>query len=152
MPNRFSFARTRRPPADPVSICLAGACAVHCLVTPMAAAALPVAGLTLDNPFVEWSLILLSAGTSAYVLARGCVRSHGQWRGLLPFVAGVGVLLAGRSVEESHPVVAAAAVAVGATGIISAHALNMRWCRRAAATHCGHLPPATHTACAAHTS
>lgn len=129
-----------RPGADPVSICLAGACAVHCLLTPVAVALLPVLGITLGNPLAEWGFILLSLGTSAYALAQGCLRSHRHWRALLPFIAGAAVLVSARLVDDSHPVVAAAAVVVGATGVISAHVLNIRWCRKAGAAQCASLP------------
>lgn len=135
--------------ADSAGICLAGACAVHCLVMPVATGLLPVVGLTLGRPAVEWTLLLLSVCTSAAVLVRGCARSHRRWGALLPFVAGAGVLCGGRLLDESHPAFATAAVVVGAAAIIASHVLNIRWCRRAGVVHCADVASSARSALSA---
>lgn len=142
----YSFAYARGSVADPVSICLAGACAVHCVATPAAVALLPVIGLPLANPAVEWTLVLLSVGGSAAVLVRGCLRSHRRWWALLPFVAGAGALLLGRLLEDASAHVGTGAVVAGAAGIIASHVLNIRWCRKAGAVDCARPISVAHPA------
>jgi hypothetical protein len=140
------IVRNRRAPetlrADAASMCLAGMCALHCLAAPAAVGVLPLVSLTVENPVVEWGMLLLSLVTSAVVLGRGCIRQHRRWQALVPFVAGGGVLLWSRLVEEAHPAAAQMAVAAGAVVIIASHVLNVRWCRRAGAPHCGRVAPA----------
>jgi hypothetical protein len=114
-------------------------CAVHCLFAPAAVSLLPFVALTAEQPVVEWGLLLLSLGTSATVLVRGCVRQHRRWQALLPFGPGAAVLLWSRILEEAHPAAAATAVVAGALGVMASHALNIHWCRRAGAANCARM-------------
>jgi hypothetical protein len=127
------------PASDPVSICLAGACAVHCLVTPLAVGLLPVVGITLANPGLEWIFLTVSLATSMFTLLTGCLRSHRQWRALAPFVAGAACLVGTRGLTDPEGSLAHIGVTAGATLVITAHAFNIRLCRRAGAARCGRL-------------
>jgi hypothetical protein len=116
---------------DRAGIVLAGVCAVHCLATPLAVALLPMTAALLEHPGLELPLVLLSIGTSALALARGCAVAHRRWSPLALFGLGAGLLLFGRDLEESLPAAARALVAAGAAAIIGAHIMNLIWCRRA---------------------
>jgi hypothetical protein len=62
-------------------------CAIHCAAAPLLVLVLPAFAFT---PAAEWSLLALTAGLAAFALFSG-VRSHSEWRVLLP---GAGGLLA----------------------------------------------------------
>jgi hypothetical protein len=123
--------------SDRAGIVLAGVCAVHCLATPLAIGLMPVMAAALEHPGIEWPLMLLSIGTSAGVVSRGCALAHRRWSALAWFGLGAGLLLAGRWLEESLPAVGVLAVVAGAGAIIGAHVMNMYWCRRACAAPAG---------------
>jgi hypothetical protein len=118
---------------DRTGIVLAGACAIHCLATPLSVGLMPAMAAALEHPGFEWPLVLLSIGTSAVVVARGCALAHRRWSALGLFALGAGLLLGGRSLEESIPAAGVPTVVAGAAAIIGAHVMNMVWCRRACA-------------------
>lgn len=124
-------ARTLGVGSDRAGIVLAGICAVHCLATPLAVSLLPMTAALLEHPGLELPLVLLSTGTSAFAIARGCGVAHRRWEPLVLFGLGVSLLLWGRNLEESLPAAASPMVAAGAGAIISAHVVNLIWCRRA---------------------
>lgn len=80
---------------DRAGICLAGACALHCVGAPLVASFLPVAE-TLDSPVMEWAFLTGSLVTSVTALAAGCLRTHGQVRTMALFAFGAAWLLAPR--------------------------------------------------------
>jgi hypothetical protein len=110
---------------------------VHCVGAPLVAGLLPLVGLTLASPRVEWAFLIASLVTSAVTLFRGCLHSHRQWRAVVPFVSGAGCLFIVRIVSDSDGPAAQVAAVVGAALIITSHAFNIRLCRRAGAAECG---------------
>lgn len=53
------------------------ACAIHCALLPFLISALPFLGLGfLDNPWIEYSIILLSLFLAVYALSHGYLRHH----------------------------------------------------------------------------
>jgi hypothetical protein len=62
--------------ADSIGMCVAGACAVHCIATPLIAGILPVIGASLLDPRTEWLFLLSSLMVSSFAMASGCVRGR----------------------------------------------------------------------------
>ncbi len=77
---------------DFVGFCASVICAIHCALTPVLVALLPLAGLQfLTNPIIEFSLIAMSAFIASFSLFRGYTRFH---KDPLPLVIiGYGFLL-----------------------------------------------------------
>jgi hypothetical protein len=119
-----------RPRGDVWGICLASACAIHCIATPLVLGMLPlVAGALLEHPALEWLLVLLSVLLSSVTIAHGS-RRHGRWYPALPLVAGAALLLAARVLPQLDEPVERAIVLAAAVLIITAHLLNLRAPRR----------------------
>lgn len=120
-------------------MCMAGACAIHCVAGPAVVAFLPVIGIELLSDRAEWMFLLLSFGTSATVLVRGCFRTHHQKWALIPFAVGAAALVAVRLIVDSEGRLGEWTV-IGATLLVlTAHILNLRLCRRSG-SECGAMP------------
>lgn len=138
-PHAGAMMRAVRSRADSVSICLAGACAVHCVATPVVIGLLPLVGLRLADSRLEIALLLTSLAVSGLTLCNGCLRHHRRWAAAAPFAVGAAVLLGRQLAGDSVGTVGdVAIVAIGATLVVSAHVLNIRLCRRAG-SGCGHV-------------
>jgi hypothetical protein len=124
---------------DRISICLAGACAVHCIGSPLLAGILPIVSIAMLDSRVEWVFLCVSLVTSAMTLSSGCLRSHRQWRALAPFAVGAALLLGIRLANDDDGMLAQWLVVAGAGLVVAAHAVNIRLCRRAGADRCGRL-------------
>jgi hypothetical protein len=122
--------------ADPVSICLSGACAVHCLAGPVVISVLPVAAPLVD-PLTEWVFLALSLAVSGVTLLRGCVRAHRSLLPLCPYVVGACLLLI-RGLADKQWLEMTLTVA-GASLLMASHAWNMHACQRSAGSPCGRL-------------
>jgi hypothetical protein len=114
--------------ADTLGMCVAGACAVHCIATPLIVGILPVVGLPLLDPRTEWLFLSCSLVLSSVAVFSGCVRHH-RWLPVAMFVGGAATLLASHAVLDDDGTAARAAIAVGAALVIGAHLLNIRLCR-----------------------
>ena len=108
-------------------------------MTPLVAGILPIVGQRLQLPWIEWTFVSVSIGTSATVLMTGCVRLHRCRLALAPFLAGAAVLVAARLAEDAYPDLTRVGVAAGALLVIAAHVLNIRLCRRTSHTRCARL-------------
>jgi hypothetical protein len=127
------------PAGDALGICMAGACAIHCVAGPAVVASLPAIGIELVSARVEWMFLLLSFGTSAMVLVRGCFRTHHQKWALIPFAVGAAALVAVRLIVDPDGRIGEWTV-IGATVLVlTAHILNLRLCRRSG-SECGAVP------------
>jgi hypothetical protein len=105
-------------------------CAVHCAVTPMAIALLPLVGLEfLGAEATEYTLVGLSIVVGSVSLVLGYGRHHSV-RTLGIFSCGLTLLFAGRVTEtfgaEGVGVVSAVA---GGCVVATAHIINRRLCR-----------------------
>jgi hypothetical protein len=123
--------------ADSISLCLAGACAMHCVGAPFVAGILPVVGVAVGDPRLEWLFLVVSLFTSAIALCHGCLRNHRKWYALAPYAAGAGCLLGIRLTADAEGALALILVMPGAALLIAAHIINIRLCRRAGADRCG---------------
>ena len=108
---------------DMAAIGLSAACLAHCLALPLAAALLPVLGLTAEAPWVHWAFVIAAAPLSIWTLAwppRGALRPGPLAMGAL----GLAALVVGAAEWPSHALAAPVTVA-GACLLSAAHALNL---------------------------
>jgi len=122
---------------DALGAAASTACAVHCLLLPVALGALPALGLTLlASERVEWGLVLLTLALGVAALGHGYVRVHRRAVPAAFFAVGMTLLLAGRVAGEEAPRAEPTAVLAGALCIVQAHRLNRLFVRRCAAVAC----------------
>lgn len=114
---------------DKVGVALSGLCAIHCLVTPLLALAVPVLGEMFEQPWVHilMALFVVPVGLFAfysgyrhhkkkYILAMGCVGLALVGAGLSSPFIGLGF--------SGHDVLTIS----GSIFLITAHTLNRRAC------------------------
>jgi len=119
---------------DALGAAASTACAVHCLLLPVALGALPALGLTLlASERVEWGLVLLTLAVGIAALGYGYVRVHRRAVPAALFALGMTLLLAARLAGEDAPRAEPVAVLAGALCIVQAHRLNRLLARRCAA-------------------
>jgi MerC mercury resistance protein len=110
------------------------ACATHCAAMPLLIGLLPLIGLGfLANEHTEWALVGFSLGVGSLSLIPSYARKHRQWRPLLLFAFGAGLIIAVRLLAEDGSRLEAPAMTLGALLIAFAHMINRRLCRRCAA-------------------
>ena len=99
-------------------------CALHCAALPLLLSLAPLAGLGfLRNPWIEYSVILLSLSIASYALMHG-YRRHHQPRALV-WVA-VGFVLIGTGHLSSAEWKEITLTSGGATMVAIAHLINWR--------------------------
>lgn len=115
---------------DQLGIALSGACAVHCVLTPIVLFLMPLVGAALASPWVHriFALVLIPPGMFAFL--RGYVRS-GKLRAMLVGGGGMTVLVwslmlsdqdcCANGVSWTHTLINIAASLV----IVAGHALNV---------------------------
>jgi hypothetical protein len=111
---------------DALGCLLSAACAVHCVVSPVLLAALPL--LAWED--VELMLATALGGFSATVIAAGAL-SHRDGSALLPLVLGLTLISAARA-AELEPATETAASLAGSALLALAHLRNRRVCTHAA--------------------
>jgi hypothetical protein len=112
------------------------ACAAHCVAMPLLIGLLPLVGLSfLAEEQAEWALAGLSIGVGSLSLIPSYTRKHRQWRPLLLFAFGAGLIIAVRLLAEDGSLLEMPAQAIGALLIACAHMINRRLCRGCAACH-----------------
>lgn len=116
--------------ADRAGIGMAGACALHCLIAPWLAAVLPLFGAAVASERTETAFLGASLVVSATTLAGGA-RTHQQWRAIVVFLCGAGLLVANRATGLIEQPLGDSIVLCGACLIAAGHVLNMRCCRQA---------------------
>jgi hypothetical protein len=114
--------------ADSIGMCVAGACAVHCIATPLIVGILPVVGLPLLGPRAEWLFLSCSLVLSSSAIFSGCIRHH-RWLPVAIFVGGAAMLLASHTLVDDAGMAGRVAIVIGAASIICAHLLNIRLCQ-----------------------
>jgi hypothetical protein len=133
------------PLLDRVAIALSSACAVHCLLTPLALALLPALGGTMlaDESF-HFALLVFILPSSLIALILGCWR-HKDRAVIALGAAGLGILvLAALSGPEWLGNAGERGMTLlGSFAIMAGHMRNFRLCRRDDCTHSAFLRRAT---------
>jgi len=114
---------------DRAGMIVSGACAVHCTLLPLVAAALPLFGLgALLDGRVEWTLLGVTAVIGLAGHIRAFRRDHRHVAPGLIFAAGFLLVCATRLLFEGHW---AGPITAGAGGLLAAasHWANLRLCR-----------------------
>ena len=112
------------------------ACAVHCAAMPLLIGLLPLVGLSfLGDKQTEIALAGLSIGVGILSLIPSYARKHRQWRPLLLFISGAGLIIAVKLLTEEGSRLEAPAMVLGALLIACAHIINRRLCRSCAVCH-----------------
>lgn len=98
-------------------------CAVHCALMPLVVSALP---LFLQDEWLEWLLVGVSAGVGMSALARG-YRQHRHRRALFVLATGLVLVVGGRLLEgETRTTIGVVLVVLGGLCVALAHFLNQR--------------------------
>lgn len=123
---------------DALGIATSLACAIHCAALPLFLTSLPVLGLELiSSAAFEVFMIILAFFIGVYSLYHGYRRHHHTWGPILVFSAGFAFLVAKQIWHDLELPFLFLAVA----GIIAAHILNYKRCRKAKHCHtsdCSH--------------
>ncbi len=106
-------------------------CALHCAALPLLLSLAPLTGLQfLDNPWIEYTLILLSVVIASNALIHGYRRHHQKLMALLVAATGFSLITMGRLIEVEWSEVLL--TSTGGVVIAMAHLLNWRDIRRSA--------------------
>src|SRR5262245_38708440 len=106
------------------------ACAVHCLLTPVVIAVLPLLGASIwAAPWLENGAVLFALIVGFASLLHG-YSHHRQFRALGLLLAGVVLLIAGRwIIGHSSQLWETVFVVAGGISVASAHLINRRLCQ-----------------------
>lgn len=101
-------------------------CAIHCAILPLILTSLPIFGKDLiDNLVFEYFMIALAAAIGLYSLTHGFKRHHHAWLPILIFSFGILMLVLKQIFHDNQLVF----LIPGVSAIISAHILNLKYCR-----------------------
>ena len=115
---------------DRLGIFTSVACAVHCTVLPLLISSLPFLGFDiLENKAIEWSMIALAPVFGSISLYHGYSRHHKNYKPLALFAIGFLFLVLNQVWEEAFVYIF---IPLSAIFIISAHTLNIYYCRTCA--------------------
>lgn len=114
--------------AQRIGISLSMICAVHCVLVPFAASALPLMGAEmLAHTWMEYVLIITGMGFCAYRLFIDH-RLHRSWSPATLATVGFGLAITAHSFGELETILAIA----GSACILGAYYINWQWRRRSA--------------------
>lgn len=116
--------------ADRRGILVASLCVVHCVAGPILLSFAGLASLAGVSEKFEPLFVLGSATMGAMALVPAYRKKHGRLSCLALFGSGLLCLLLRHSIESSAMPIEPVAAAVGASLIIGAHVLNLRFSRR----------------------
>jgi hypothetical protein len=101
------------------------ACAVHCLVMPMAIGILPLLGLgVFASAWFEWSLVGAAALLGGAAMALSYARAHRNKKPAAFFLAGLSIVVSSQLILDHRSLLHAAAAVVGAGFMYFAARLN----------------------------
>ena len=126
--DKDNFMRVNNSTLDRSAIGLSFMCLTHCLVLPVAAAFLPLAGVWAEAEWLHRLFVLLALPITALAIVHDG-KSKTGFSFIAPAVLGLTLLLAAGFVEALHDSETVLTVA-GAIFLASAHA--WRWSRRSA--------------------
>ncbi len=113
---------------DRLGIFTSVACAVHCTLLPIFISSLPFWGIDLlENKGIEWSMIGLAFLFGTVSLYHGYKQHHHKLLPAFLFGAGFSFLLSNQVTGEQYIYLL---IPVSALCIISAHSLNIFYCRK----------------------
>lgn len=105
-------------------------CAIHCAAVPFILTMSSLMGLKfLANPWIEYSMILLSFMIASYALIHGYRKHHQKITALIMVVAGFLLILSGHI--SGHEITEAIVTPLGASIVAFAHVLNWKYIRNA---------------------
>jgi hypothetical protein len=114
---------------DRTGMIASAACAVHCTLLPLVAAAAPILGLSaLLDERVEWTLVGATAVVGLIGHGRAYWRDHRHVAPGLIFAIGLSLVLSGRLLVRS-PWLEPIALGLGGTLAAASHYANLRLCR-----------------------
>jgi hypothetical protein len=116
--------------ADRHGMLIASICFVHCIAGPVLLSFAGFASLINVSEKIEPLFLLGSAAMGAIALVPAYRKKHGRISCLAMFGSGLLCLLLRRHIGWRASAIEPVAVAMGATLIIGAHALNLRFSRR----------------------
>ncbi|ANH79806.1 hypothetical protein A8C56_01405 [Niabella ginsenosidivorans] len=112
---------------DQLGIFTSIACAIHCTLLPLLISSLPFLGIDiLENKAIEWGMILLALVFGFVSLYHGYLHHHGSYKPLVLFGCGFLFLILNQVWEEAFVYLF---IPLSALFIISAHLLNIYYCR-----------------------
>jgi hypothetical protein len=128
-PPMFSSSNLRGGWLDAAGITVSVVCAIHCAASAISLTALTLLGVTRAMPdWLEWAFLTASL-VIGFIALRNGHRVHLQSRPLRLFGLGIGALVLARLTGWESPI-EVAAVVMGATALVAAHALNWYHSRR----------------------
>lgn len=114
---------------DKLGIITSVACTIHCTILPLLINVLPILGFPFgENKLVEYGMILLSFIFGTFSLLYGYATHHHKRLPIILFALGFLCLIINQLLNERLIYILIPASAVG---IITAHILNIRCCRKA---------------------
>ena len=116
--------------ADRSGMLIASLCFVHCVVGPILLSFAGLASLVRVSEKLEPLFLLGSAAMGAIALVPGYRKKHGRVCCLALFASGLLCLFIRRHVQWRDISIEPVAVSVGASLIIGAHVLNLKFSRR----------------------
>ncbi len=121
---------------DGLGIATSIACAIHCLVLPLAITSLPLFGVNIiHNSFFEWGMILLAFCVGVYALVHGHKTHHKNNFPIILFCIGFVLLVAKQFFLPIENYFVLPAVGL----IISAHYTNYKLCKKSKCASPHHL-------------
>lgn len=100
-------------------------CAIHCASLPLLLSLTPLLGLKLlENPFLEYAMILLSSIIASYALIKGYARYHKKLLALVIVLFGFLLIALGRFLETETLEITF--TSTGAIAISTAHFINWK--------------------------
>jgi len=125
---------------DRTGMIASAACAVHCTLLPLVAAAAPILGLSaLVDERVEWTLVAATAIVGLVGHGRAYWRDHHHVAPGLIFAIGLSLVLSGRLLVRS-PWLEPIALGFGGALAAASHYANLRLCRCCVECACDESP------------
>lgn len=108
---------------DTAAVSLSGLCFIHCMLLPIAAAALPFLAILTNAEWVHWVFVGMAAPIAAFAIGPALFASPRVWS--IPALAFAGVLLLlGGATNFPSPNWGTGATVAGGLVLASAHLLN----------------------------
>ncbi len=115
------------PKLDGIGIGLSFICAIHCLITPLTLALLPLMGIhTHDNKSIEAIMVLLIIMVGILALMRGYL-NHKKWQVFIYLTLGIVIFVFIRPVFDNTAY--NLATLLGGFSFMVGHLYNWNWCR-----------------------